>query len=138
MPVKKLLLADDDIDDVFFMSELIKQHPGFSLISTAENGAEVISYLQTVIKGPSNLPDLIVLDQNMPRMTGLETLNYLKSSQDYAHIPVIIYSTYMNPKLTAECRSSGAVLVASKPESLEGYKKLMDEFATLLEAMDVG
>jgi CheY-like chemotaxis protein len=137
MPVKKLLLADDDVDDVFFISELIKHHPGLSLLSTAENGAEVISYLQTVIQGKSALPDVILLDQNMPRMNGLQTLNYLKSSQNYAHIPVVIYSTYMSLQLIAECTASGALLVAPKPESLDGYKKLMDHLDTVIETKDV-
>jgi CheY-like chemotaxis protein len=137
MSVKKLLLADDDVDDVFFMSELIKQHPCFSLLSTAENGAEVISYLQTVTHGHADLPDLILLDQNMPRMTGLQTLNYLKSSNDFAHIPVIIYSTYMSEGLVAECTSSGALLVASKPETLDGYKKLMDDLTTIVATKDI-
>jgi CheY-like chemotaxis protein len=127
MVVKKVLLADDDMDDVYFMSDFIKQSPGYILLPTAENGTEVVNYLNGLNNEPSQLPDIILLDHNMPKMTGLQTLHFIKSSNKFAHIPVIIYSTYLHDNLVSECRHSGAALVTTKPESLAGYRKMMED-----------
>jgi hypothetical protein len=43
----------------------------------------------------------------------------------------------MSAGLVSECTSSGALLVASKPETLDGYKKLMDDLTTIVATKDI-
>jgi CheY-like chemotaxis protein len=95
------------------------------------NGLEMIGFLNSV-SSDKELPDLIVLDQNMPKMNGKQTLTFLKSSERYSKIPVVIYSTYTDNTLVVDCKKLGADMVAVKPIDHEGYQKMMDDFLRVI------
>jgi CheY-like chemotaxis protein len=61
-------------------------------------------------------------------MNGLNTLQFLKSNDRYAQIPVMVYSTYLNDILVTNCMNAGASLVLSKPEDKDGYHKMIADF----------
>lgn len=128
-PVKNILLAEDDGDDRLFFAEFLGDRPDIRLLPAVTNGAEVIEYL-TALPPDGDRPDVIVLDQNMPKLTGKETLALLKSQplvSQYDGIPVVIYSTHTGPELVRDCLALGAALVVPKPDSPEGYNEMMDE-----------
>lgn len=131
MAKKRILLADDDADDRSIFEQILMEKKDVELLATVENGLEVIDYLKVV---PDNgaLPDLIILDHNMPRMNGKQTLGFLKSSDRYLHIPVVIYSTYSDNKLMDECASLGASLVTSKPSGYNEYRDMINLFLKIL------
>ena len=124
---KKILLADDDIDDRMLFESAYKKRNDIIILPSALNGVEVIQRLENTLD-PANLPDLIILDQNMPKLTGKQTLSLLKSDQRYAHIPVCVCSTYADHHLTVDCLKLGAYVVFSKPITDMEYQKMMDDF----------
>jgi DNA-binding NarL/FixJ family response regulator len=131
MSVKKVILVEDDPDDRDLFNIFYSARRDIRILSNVENGVELINYLHNLTTD-KNLPDLIVLDQNMPKMNGKQTLAYLKSSERYAGIPTVIYSTYTDTNLVHECIKLGASMVAIKPIDDEGYQKMMDDFLELL------
>ncbi len=122
---RKILLAEDDSDDAFFFFDFLHNRSDINLLPSVTNGMEVIDYLNGV-PSANDLPDVIVLDQNMPKLSGKETLDYIKSSEKYGNIAVAIYSTYVGPQLVEECLKLGAAIVETKPVTKEGYNKMMD------------
>jgi len=117
-----ILLADDDEDDRLFFREGMKAAGiGTDLLTEVANGAEVLSFLEA----SEVMPDLIILDQNMPLMTGEETLEHIKSHRKYHHIPVAIYSTSDFQNGYAQFMSKGALSVSVKPLNMAGYKALV-------------
>jgi CheY-like chemotaxis protein len=64
----------------------------------------------------------------MPKKNGLQTLQLLKESERYIHIPVMIYSTYTDEQLKKNSFQLGASAVVTKPTSKEEYNKMMDIF----------
>jgi len=131
MMKKKILLADDDADDRNIFEQILLEKTDVELLATVENGLEVIDYLK-VVPDRQHLPDLIILDHNMPRMNGKQTLGYLKSNERYLHIPVVIYSTYSDNKLVDECTSLGASMVASKPAGYKEYREMINLFLKII------
>ena len=125
MKVSKIILAEDDVDDRTFFGEFLQDRSDISLLEPVEDGEDLLTALEAQKK--DNLPDLIILDQNMPRLNGFETLKFLKSHHTYSTIPVVIYSTYATAKLTQDCLGEGAVNVLSKPSDKDGYNKMIDE-----------
>ena len=125
MPKRKVLLAEDDEDDQRFFNEFLKNREDIVLLPIAENGEVLFEILGNITKD-TDLPDLIILDQNMPKLNGIGALRLLKSDSRYAHIPVSIYSTYTDEELIKNGLSSGACFVVSKPVSQEGYHQMMD------------
>lgn len=122
----RIVLAEDDADDRVFFREFIEDREDIVLIKEVENGEELLEVLNA--ERDSTLPDAIILDQNMPKLNGLQTLYVLKKDTRLAEIPVMIYSTYINDHLIEKCKEAGAVRVAIKPISKRGYIQMMDEF----------
>ncbi len=91
-----ILLVDDDEDDRFLTREAFQMHYPTSQISFAEDGEDMLDFLQRRgvyedVKLP--LPDLILLDLNMPRKDGREALREIKASEKLRHIPIVVLTT---------------------------------------------
>lgn len=127
MTRKKVLLAEDDLDDQNFFYDFLKHRSDIFIMDPVENGVELFFFLEN-IKENEELPDLIILDQNMPKRNGLQTLQLLKETERYSHIPVMIYSTYTDEQLRKNSFQLGASTVETKPISKEEYNKMMDIF----------
>ena len=127
----KILLAEDDGDDKKFFYDFLKHRQTLQLLPPKDNGEELITYLQH-IDNEELLPDAIILDQNMPKCNGLDTLSRLKADDRLEHIPVMIYSTFVDEQLKQRALQAGAVLVASKPSSEEGYNLMIDKLISAL------
>lgn len=125
----KILYADDDCDDHYFLSESITCSGVPADIVYLTDGDQVIHYLE---KNTDALPSLIVMDLNMPRRNGKQTLEYLKADARYAAIPVIILSTSDNRLDKEFCTSRGAASYLVKPGHFDGYRDVVRTFVAHL------
>jgi len=132
MKIRNVILVEDDADDQELFIEFCQDRKDMMLLPIAGNGLELIMYLES-LQNESDLPHLIVLDQNMPKMNGKQTLEFLKSSVKFSRIPVVIYSTYTDSNLIKECTQLGAHMVAVKPIDFDGYQKMMDVFLQVVQ-----
>ncbi|WP_020603759.1 response regulator [Spirosoma spitsbergense] len=91
-----ILLVDDDEDDRYLTREAFHQHYPSSRISFAEDGEDLLDFLN--YKGryagaAHTLPELILLDLNMPRKDGREALREIKKNDQFRHIPIVVLTT---------------------------------------------
>jgi CheY-like chemotaxis protein len=113
---KTILLVDDDDDDRSFFTDAVAELDNSIVIMEARNGALACEYLQS----GKPLPDLIVLDLNMPMMNGQEFLRLVKTEPFYApykHIPVAVLTTAIEYK--EQCYRLGAHLYMVNPTSVK-------------------
>lgn len=110
----KILLADDDLEDRLIISDSFKEIGQPECVVFVENGEEVLQYLNK-LEDKVHLPALIVLDLNMPKMNGTETLRALKRHEMFNSIRVIIFSTSINEREKKECMELGAISYVTKP-----------------------
>lgn len=122
-----ILVAEDDAEDRFFMAQTFKEL-GMDGIKFVDDGTGVIAHLDETDK---NSIKLIILDLNMPKLNGTETLRLLKQSAAYQHIPVIIFSTSMNTTEKGICMALGAREYVVKPFSYNEYVNLCRRFYEL-------
>src|SRR5918993_1767230 len=122
MTVRTILLADDDAEDRAILKEAIEDISKETTLRVAENGEELLDLLDHEYHS-GNVAVLIILDLNMPRLNGTETLSRLKSNHLYKDIPVVIYSTSINPLEKEKCMLLGAHSYITKPIS---YKESME------------
>ena len=127
----KILYADDDHDDHFFLRESITCTGLPADIIYLTDGDQVIHYLE---RAGDDLPSLIVLDLNMPRLNGKQTLERLKTDDRFSDIPVIILSTSNNKMDKEFCTSRGAASYLVKPGHFEGYQEVVRNFVPYLQA----
>jgi CheY-like chemotaxis protein len=90
-----VLLVEDNEGDVVLTSELLFQAAGVEKkLYVANDGAEAIDYILKRDKYiQAERPDLIVLDINLPKISGKEVLSFIKFNEAYRSIPVIIYTS---------------------------------------------
>ena len=131
MAPKKILLAEDDMDDQKLFYDFLRHREDIVLMPVAENGVHLFDSLEKITSA-DDLPDLIILDQNMPKRSGLQTLQLLKNTNRYAHIPVMVYSTYTDQQLIKISSEMGAFSVASKPVTKDGYDEMINCFLKIL------
>ena len=85
-----ILLVDDNEGDILLTREALEEARIINKISIAHDGMEAIDFLRrTPPFGDSDIPDLILLDINLPGMSGLEALAALRADAATAHIPVV-------------------------------------------------
>lgn len=114
--LKILLIDDDEIERMKFSKVVSKQ--GNHAIIEAENGEKALSLLEQI-----ELPNLIVLDLNMPKINGVEFLKILKSNKDLQYIPIIIMSTSNNHNDIKKCYEIGVSGYMIKPLHYEDYQQ---------------
>ncbi|KAF2514865.1 response regulator [Flavobacterium foetidum] len=127
---KKILLVDDDKDDRDFFIDAVGAVSDAIAITALESG---ITLLQDLDNGKIPMPDLIVLDINIPQFDGWMCLSELKKSLLYQHLPVIMYSTSSSLLTADKAKDAGAVCFFSKPFNYKEYKEIIKELYQHLE-----
>ena len=113
----KVLLIEDDKIEVMKLNRVIdKLGVGHEIIE-ANNGEEALGLL----KEKALLPDIILLDLNMPKINGIEFLGILKNDAVLRYIPTIILTTSSNEKDLLECYKLGIAGYVLKPLKYEDY-----------------
>ena len=90
--VSTILCVDDDEDDLFFIREIISSQQHSFDIAEAKNGWEALNYLEFTL-AKNLLPCLIIMDMNMPKMDGKQTIHKIKENEQLAMIPIVVFTT---------------------------------------------
>lgn len=89
-----ILLVEDNDQDAFLVREALEDQEILKEMSHVQNGEEALKYLKKEAPYENSiLPDLILMDINMPIMDGHEALREIKSLEDFKQIPVLILTT---------------------------------------------
>jgi CheY-like chemotaxis protein len=124
-----LLIEDDAIEVMKFNRVLSTLNMNHKIIE-ANNGEEAL----TVLKEKDIIPDIIILDLNMPRINGIEFLKILKNDEYLKYIPSIILTTSNNHKDVLECYKIGIAGYVLKPLKYENYveriRKMLEYWST--------
>ncbi len=93
--IPTILCVDDDEDDLLFIKEIIQSQGHSFEIIEAFNGLEAFSYLQESQK-KDQYPCLIIMDMNMPRMDGKQTIGKIREDERLSKIPIVVFTTSSN------------------------------------------
>jgi two-component system response regulator len=124
-----ILMADDDEDDRLLTREALEESKVLNDLRCVEDGVELINYLRRQGKYADvdayPWPGLILLDLNMPRKDGRETLKELKADPELKAIPVVILTTSKQEEDMVKGYGLGAASFITKPVNFEGLVNLM-------------
>lgn len=89
----EILLTEDNPADILLTEEAFEEADFPHRLHVARDGVEALTFLRREENGELPTPDVILLDLNMPRLSGLELLDILKEDPHLQHIPVIVLTT---------------------------------------------
>ena len=118
---KTIYLADDDQDDRFFLRQAIQAANASTEIIEVENGLELIKAIKQL---SGQQASLILMDMNMPKMNGLETIAAIRADANLSAVPVVMISTSSNTMLIEKAYQAGADSFITKPSTFEEFNQL--------------
>jgi CheY-like chemotaxis protein len=124
--VFRILVVDDDPLSVDFLRQGLQKLPRPCEVYSAKDGKEALDFLQrrnAYSEAPA--PHLILMDMNMPRMDGLETLKAIRSDPAVSVIPVIVLSTSAPPAELKRVYQGHANCFVQKPGTLEEFEEFV-------------
>lgn len=122
----KVYVIEDSETDLFFVRNAIETSDTLLFSGNAYNGKSALDFLnQTDV-----LPDLILLDINMPVMDGLECLKSIRKSEVLKSIPVVMFSTSDNPEDINNSFTNFASGYILKPNTYDRYVSFVENLET--------
>jgi two-component system, chemotaxis family, response regulator Rcp1 len=123
VPTKvRVLLVEDNPGDADLTVEFLQESQLDVETAVAVDGVEAIEYLTRSGRYASApIPDLILLDLNLPRMDGLKVLNEIKQRAELRKIPIVVLSSSASDRDIVGSYESGASCYVRKPIELTDY-----------------
>ncbi len=119
-----ILFVDDDPDEIDIAMELFRESGMEDHMQSARSGMDALAFLEQA-HASSTLPAMLVLDINMPRMDGMETLRAIKDANKFHSVQVYMHSTAADQATEAVCLLLGATGFIRKGMDNEGMRKLV-------------
>jgi CheY-like chemotaxis protein len=121
-----LLFVDDDLDESYLFNEALEQSGLQIKLSKARDGNGLINFLEN-----NPLPDLVLIDLNMPHKDGLESLAEIRNNPTYDSLPLVIYSTTRTSTFIERCYEKGANLFVVKPNTFDGMVEVVKRICSM-------
>ncbi len=118
----EILLVEDNPGDVRLTQEILNEGKIRNNLSVVENGVEALSFLRKEGKYKNSpIPDLILLDLNLPKKDGREVLIDIKNDDNLKNIPVVVLTTSQAEEDIANVYNLHANCYVSKPVELNEF-----------------
>lgn len=123
-----VILADDDEDDRMTFIEAFEE---LKIRTKVEVYTDGITLMEALKATHSRLPNILFLDLNMPKKSGLECLHEIKSDERFKDIAIAIYSTSASEEDIENTFVSGANVYIRKPSDFNKLKKILCDVVTM-------
>lgn len=112
----QILLVEDNEGDILLTLEAFKELKVNNSVEVVKDGAEAIEFLKRNGEHAGKpMPHLILLDINMPRLNGIEVLDFIKKDEKLKCIPVVMLTTSASESDIAACYAKSANCFITKP-----------------------
>ncbi|MHA2117866.1 MAG: response regulator [Candidatus Thorarchaeota archaeon] len=123
----RILLVEDNKDDVLLTTRALEKANIANQVDVANNGIEALEYLRGEGKfsgrDTSKQPVVVLLDLKMPRMGGLEFLKTIRNSEDFKVLPTVILTSSREEQDIIESYNLGANSYIQKPVDFDQFVK---------------
>ena len=124
---KLVLLIEDDVDDERLTLRALRKNNVDNEVVVTVDGQDAVDYLFRKGKhagvGATMLPDVIILDLKLPKLSGLEVLRNIRENDSTKNIPVVVLTSSDDPKQIEEAFQAGANSFVRKPDDPSDYSE---------------
>jgi chemotaxis family two-component system response regulator Rcp1 len=122
-----ILLVEDNPGDVELTEDALRRSKVATKVSVVADGEDAMDYLrQQSAYQEETMPDLVLLDLNLPRKDGMEVLREMKDDLNLRHIPVVVLTTSEAERDILASYELGANCFISKPVDLTEFRKVVE------------
>ncbi|MEO8173423.1 MAG: response regulator [Sediminibacterium sp.] len=115
-----ILLIEDDNDDIELIQDALDTEKVSYQLKTIKDGGEVAGYLET-----ADVPDIIVMDFNLPKVHGREILRNIKHTEKFKNTPILILTTSSSQDDIDYSYKEGANRYLIKPTTASGIRNVV-------------
>lgn len=121
-----ILLVEDNEGDILLTTEALSEKRMINSVDVVRDGWEAIRYLEKKDNYREvKMPDIILLDINLPKLNGQEVLRNIKKNPDLLHIPVIMLTTSSNGKDISESYNNHVNCYITKPVEANRFQQVL-------------
>jgi CheY-like chemotaxis protein len=136
---KSILLIEDNPDDVALTIRALKKNHLLNDVVVARDGAEALNLLfGKNDTAPMELPELILLDINLPRMNGLDVLRKIRANERTSLLPVVMLTTSDEDRDRLASYRLGANSYISKPVEFDEFSRAVKQLGIYWLAINIG
>ncbi len=128
-----ILLIEDDNIEIMKLQRTVTKLALNHKITEAKNGEQALE----ILRSGEQIPDIILLDLNMPRMSGIEFLKILKEDDVLKYLPTVILTTSENRVDLLECYKVGIAGYIIKPLKYEDYQDKLSKVLAYWEVNEL-
>ena len=121
----RILVAEDNTADVYLLREAFNVAGEDIEILVVSDGEQALEYVQRQGRfGNAAVPDLVVLDLNLPKSDGGDVLRCIRETPAYSDVPVVVLTSSDSPRDRKTAESLGANCFITKPSDLDAFLAL--------------
>lgn len=123
---RSIMVAEDDPDDRFLIKSAFEEVVPNLVTYFVTNGEELLNWLNQAHKSSSTpLPALIILDLNMPKISGHQALQEIKEKSEFSSIRIVVLTTSANDEDIAFCKNNGVQSFFTKPDNFDDLLQII-------------
>jgi two-component system, response regulator len=127
----EILLIEDNPDDVRLVCEAFEESRIVNKVVHLKDGADALDYIYhegAYAHAPQDTtPKIIMLDLNMPRVSGIEVLRKIKADERTKDIPVVVFTSSDDDPNLSQCFRLGVNAYVVKPVDFDQFKKAINK-----------
>jgi CheY-like chemotaxis protein len=117
-----ILLVEDNEGDILLTTDALEESKIINRITVIKDGKEAIDFFENMVD-KDELPELILLDINLPKKNGQDVLLYIKDNENFKQIPVIILTTSSSEKDILTAYKNHVNCYITKPIEVDDFMK---------------
>lgn len=137
-----ILLVEDSPDDEALTLRALKKNKLLNEVFVAHDGAEALAFLfgdeVSGVKSAGRLPELVLLDLNLPKVNGLEVLRRIRADERTRMLPVVILTTSDEDRDRVESYRFGANSYIRKPVDFEQFSHAVQQLGIYWLVLNLG
>jgi CheY-like chemotaxis protein len=127
----EILFVEDSLDDAMLTLRAFKKSGFVNTVHHVKDGAEALDFIyareEYATRNVKNHPKLILLDLKMPKMSGMEVLERIKSDPEFKSIPIVILTSSKEDPDIQQCYALGANSYIVKPVESENFFQVIKD-----------
>lgn len=131
MTARRLLVAEDDPNDRMLIRRALAKAALADRVDFVVDGQEAVDFLENLARTPgTSWPVVVVLDLKMPRLDGLEVLDWIRARNDRSNVPVVLFTSSSEPSDIRRAYASGVNAVVVKPSALDDFTRVVSQLGS--------